>query len=68
LLALDSAESSWADWIWREFDGQSLMKTLPLGQHWNSMQKLLPALQNLTRVKVGDGQMARGLLSGMTVG
>lgn len=55
LFSLFSSESSWANWIWKEFDGQSLLKSLPLGQHWTSLQKFLPELQKLTTVKIGNG-------------
>lgn len=55
LFSLFSSESSWANWIWKEFDGQSLLKSLPLGQHWTSLQKFLPELQKLMTVKIGNG-------------
>lgn len=55
LFNLFSNESTWANWIWKEFHGKSIMKTLPLGQHWSVFQKLLPELYSLTSVHIGDG-------------
>ncbi|EEE50937.1 hypothetical protein OsJ_31478 [Oryza sativa Japonica Group] len=55
LFLLYSSNSAWASWLWEEYKDDSLLKSLPLGPHWSSMQKLIPELQHLTSVQVGDG-------------
>lgn len=52
---LHSVDSSWGRWIWQEHSGSSLFCDNQLGPHWESLATLLPVLQRLTRVQLGDG-------------
>jgi hypothetical protein len=68
LFNLFSGNSSWTNWIWKEFDGRSLLKSLPLGQHWSVFQKLLPELFKITTVQLGTArEHPFGMIAGLAI-
>ncbi|TVU02738.1 hypothetical protein EJB05_51736, partial [Eragrostis curvula] len=49
------ADSSWATWVAEHADIASMQGDLH-GDHWDTLRALLPAYQELTAVKLGDGR------------
>ena len=53
---LHSTPSSWANWIWQEFEDSSIFTDKRLGPHWDSLMPLMPELQKLSSVQIGNGK------------
>lgn len=46
----------WSKWIWAEHASPNLNEQKQLDPHWESTKLLLPVLQDLTSIQIGDGR------------
>uniref|UniRef100_J3L365 Reverse transcriptase domain-containing protein n=1 Tax=Oryza brachyantha TaxID=4533 RepID=J3L365_ORYBR len=53
---LHQSDSPWADWVWKQLTNEAPCRSENLGNHWNSLAKLLPEYRNFTNSSVMDGR------------